>query len=219
MRERDRRGREPTPAPRRIRSCARGARRRAAFRVVRLSAVVAAALQLGFHASASAQPRTTEYDVKAAFLYNFVKFTEWPASAFRDEKAPIVLGIYGQDPFGPELDRMLEEKTAYGRPFEVRRLRLPRDAASCHVVFIANAVADSLPAVALAIGERSVLTVGESPGFALRGGHINFVVENNRVLFEINVEQSMSSSLKISSQLLRLARLVPTESAKRGSDG
>jgi YfiR/HmsC-like len=187
--------------------------------VVRLCAVASAVLQLGLHVSASAQPRTTEYDVKAAFLYNFVKFTEWPASAFRDEKEPIVLGIYGQDPFGPELDRMLEEKTAHGRPFEVRRLRLPADADSCHVVFIANAVADSLTAVALAIGERSVLTVGESPGFALRGGHINFVVENNRVLFEINVEQSTISSLKISSQLLRLARLVPTESAKRGSDG
>jgi uncharacterized protein DUF4154 len=218
MRETERRGR-PIPSPRRIWSCAHGAGRRSALHVVRLSAVLSAMLPLGLDVSASAQPRTTEYDVKAAFLYNFVKFTEWPASAFRDEEAPIVLGIFGEDPFGPELDRMLAEKTAHGRSFEVRRLLLPGDAASCHVLFIANSGEERWPAIVDAIKGRPILTIGESRDFARHRGHINFVVENNRVLFEINLERTASSSLMISSQLLRLARLVSTESASRDSDG
>jgi hypothetical protein len=186
------------------------------MRVVRRSAVRGAVLLLALNASASAQPRTTEYDVKAAFLYNFVKFTEWPASAFGDDSAPIVIGIMGEDPFGPELDRMLEEKTAHGRAFEVRRSVRPRDADSCHVLFIAKDAMERWPAVVDAVADCPVLVVGESPGFARYGGDISFVVENNRVLFEINVERSASSSLKISSQLLRLARLVSTESARWG---
>ena len=219
MRERDRRGREPTPSQLRIRSCARGAWRRSVLRAALLSAVLSAALPLGPGITAGAESRTTEYDVKAAFLYNFVKFAEWPSSAFGDDERPIVIGIFGQDPFGPELDRMLEKKTAHGRRFEVKRLLLPSDAAKCHVLFVANASTERLPALVEAIGARPVLVVGESPGFALRGGHVNFVVDKNRVLFEINVEQSASSSLKFSSQLLRLARVVSTSSARRDSDG
>lgn len=217
MRDKERRGREPAQSPKLVRLCGRGAGHRSVSRG-RLSAVLSVAFLLGFHASASSQPRTTEYDVKAAFLYNFVKFAEWPDSAFRDEEAPIVIGIFGEDPFGPELDRMLEKKTAHGRRFQIRRLLLPGDAASCHVLFVANASTERLPTLLEAIGSRPVLTIGESPGFALSGGHINFVVENNRVVFEINVQQSASASLKFSSQLLRLARLVSSASVRRGSD-
>jgi len=174
-----------------------------------LAALVCAATALvATGASSADESRTYEYEVKAAFLYNFAKFAEWPSDAFADAKSPIVLGVFGVDPFGPTLETMLASKSAHGRPFTVRRIERVEQAAECHLVFVAGDSETATRRVLQAIGERPVLTVGESPDFISRGGLINFRVEHNRVVFEIGAERSAAAPVRLSSQLLKLARLV-----------
>ncbi len=160
------------------------------------------------------ESRTNEYEVKAAFLYNFAKFAEWPSESFADAAAPIVVGVFGEDPFGPALDTMLSSKSAHARPFTVRRIVGAEQAAECHLVFVARTTESATRRVLEAIGTHPVFTVGESPDFLTLGGLINFRVENNRVIFEVSAEQSASSPVRLSSQLLKLSRVVHTQGGR-----
>lgn len=182
----------------------RSARRRGLLAAI----FIASAVLLEASASHADESQANEYAVKAAFLYNFAKFAEWPADAFADERSPIVVGVLGVDPFGPMLDEMLASKTAHARPFTVRRLARPGQAAECHLVFVAGSSGPSGQLALQAIGDRPVLTVGESSEFIALGGLINFQVEQNRVVFEVGAEKSAVAPVRLSSQLLKLARLV-----------
>ena len=152
-------------------------------------------------------PRPTEYEVKAAFLYNFAKFVEWPQAAFDRLRAPLALCIFGADPFGGELDLAVRRKTAQGRPVVVRRLAGLGELAPCHVLFVGSAERERFAEVLDAVAGKSVLTVGEDDDFARAGGMISFVVRGTRVRFSIDVGAAERVGLRLSSRLLDLAEL------------
>jgi hypothetical protein len=179
------------------------------LRRVRWTPLLAAAL-LGLAAArqAAAAP-DLEYEVKAAFLYNFAKFVEWPPEAFPLSSTPVALCVYGDDPFGGSLDTVVRGETLNGRRLVVRRLRDLPQARECHVLFLGEKVRGA--EVVAALRGVSVLTVAESRDFLDQGGMIRFVVEENRVRFDINLDAAEKNRLKISSKLLRLAREVVSQ--------
>lgn len=139
-----------------------------------------------------------EYQVKAAFLFNFLKFVEWPAAG----DGPWVIGILGRDPFGGALDRTVQGKTVNGRAVEVRHYAKPDDVKDCNILFLSRGDFEKMGAPM----QPGLLTVGEAPGFLKAGGVINFYLEDNRVHFEIRPEVARFSGLHVSAQLLKLGR-------------
>ena len=158
--------------------------------------------------SAQRKSSASEYKVKAALLYNFTRFVEWPAGAGGSAKGPIVLGIVGADPFGPVLEQMLEGKTVRGRTLEAKRFSTANDLQLCDVLFVNVSGKAELQLILGALEGAPVLTVGETPEFTRLGCMIAFVLERNRVRFEINRGAAEHSRIKIRSQLLQLARKV-----------
>jgi hypothetical protein len=150
----------------------------------------------------------TEYQIKAAFLYNFAKFVEWPATALRDPRAPVIVGVLGEDPFGEDLDDTLSDKVVGGRQLVVKRFGRLRDVGASHILFISSSERGRLPEILRALQHMSILTVGETEEFARLGGVVNFLLEDNKVRFEVNVDAAERAGLKVSSKLLRLARIV-----------
>jgi hypothetical protein len=131
---------------------------------------------------------SSEYLIKAGFIYNFAKFVEWPSTAFAEPDSPIVIGVLGTDPFGDIINHVVEGKKIGARVSSSEKL---------HFEEIVDAV-KGLP----------ILTVGETPGFAERGGMIRLMLEDNRVRFEVNVDAAHYGNLNISSRLLTLARII-----------
>lgn len=154
----------------------------------------------------AAEEAASEYDVKAAFLLNFAKFTEWPASAFADSDAPIAICILGKDPFGRTIDELVQGEAANGRKLAVRRVDEPAAAQACQMVFVSGP--GKIAAKSVSGLGKGVLTVGEGEGFVRDGGIIGFVVENRRVRFDINQTAAETAALKLSSKLLSVARAV-----------
>ena len=150
--------------------------------------------------------------VKAAYLYQFAKFVEWPAESFESDEAPLVIGVIGQDPFGGVLDRTVEAKQIGGRPIEIQRFAGGREDAGaleqCHGAFICESERRRPYYIHSVLNERSILLVSDIPGFARDGGMIGLVLEEGRIAFEINRESLENAGLKVSSKLLKLARLV-----------
>ena len=172
------------------------------FLVVSVSAVVSGA------PGAQAQPSLDrEQQIKAAFLYNFVKFVDWPIEVLPETSDTISICVLGDDPFYETLET-IKGKTVKGRRLAVRRVGAVKDLESCHVAFIGAAEEKRLPQLMQRLQGSSVLTVGDMEGFTQSGGIINFVVEKNKVRFEINVNRAERARLKLSSQLLGLARVV-----------
>jgi len=152
--------------------------------------------------------RTEEYRLKLAFLYSFAKFVEWPADAFSSPRAPLTICIVGRDPFDSDLEQQVAERSVNGRPYMTRTLRANDDVSGCHIIFLPAGSDSSLPAILKRVGGSSAIIVGESAGFAHRGGTVNFVVEDSRLRFEVNLEASLRARSRISSRLLALARIV-----------
>lgn len=158
---------------------------------------VAAALLLGCSIPAAGGENRLEYQVKAAFLYNFLKFVDWPDAS---GDAPWVVGVVGRDPFGNYLEEAVRAKKVNGREVVVRRFARLAEVRDCHVLFIPNTEFRRVGVAA----QPGLLTVGESPGFLDAGGVINFFIEDERVRFEIRPEAARGSGLHISAQLLKL---------------
>ncbi|HEY6125343.1 MAG TPA: YfiR family protein [Steroidobacteraceae bacterium] len=150
-----------------------------------------------------------EYQVKAVFLFNFSRFIEWPDSAFPDAKAPFIVGVFGHDPFGPDLDAVVKGETVNGRALVVRRVRNAAEAAGCQILFIHQSENRRLDEVVAALASRHTLTVTDLPGTAQRGVMIRLVTEKGRVRMRINVESARAADLTINSNLLRSAEIVP----------
>src|SRR5262249_34521981 len=127
-----------------------------------------------------------EYNLKAAFLYNFTKFVEWPADAFPDARSPFNLCILGEDPFGSSLDAIVANESWNGRPIAVRRLPRGADPKSCQLLFLARSERARQAEVLAGLRGANVLAVGEADRFLAEGGHIRFFLEANRVRFEVN---------------------------------
>ena len=176
---------------------------RFAGRIAALCCLLCAALS---SASVADDPSQLEYRVKAAFLYNFARFVEWPADASPRDR--IVIGVYGNNPFGESLQRTVEGKLAKGLSIEILAVSDVRQARDCDLLFVGLTDRKRLAEVLDALAGDPVLTVGESRGFTERGGIVNFVIEQGRVRVDVNIQSARTAGLKISSQLLRVARRV-----------
>jgi hypothetical protein len=169
--------------------------------------LLAAALVVAAASSPASDGPAAEYEVKAAFLYNFAKFIRWPEGKANPE-APIRICILGSDPFGDALDRTVAGKMVRERTLEVRRFTRARGIEECHIVFISPSEEDRLPDILADVDDEAVLTVGESERFAERGGIVSFRMRENRIRLDINIDAAERAGLRMSSQLLKLARIV-----------
>jgi hypothetical protein len=159
---------------------------------------------------ASVARAESEYDVKAAYLFKFTKFVEWPSAAFASTEAPFVIGLVGRDPFDGGLDRLIAGNTTGARRLEVRHLNANDGNAlrECQMIFVSTSEQRRLGGILSAVQGRPVLIVGESEGFASAGGMLGFALRENRVGIEVNSAAARQSRLKISSQLLNIAKIV-----------
>ena len=156
---------------------------------------------------AQAKP-PTEYQIKAAFLFNFAKFVDWPPRAFKDAKDAFEICVFGRDPFGTALEDALLGKTIGDRPVSLGRAAQFQELAGCHVIFVSSSERESTADLAARLKGRAVLLVGESEDFVASGGTIQFTIDDNRVRFTINPDAADRAGLKISSKLLALAKIV-----------
>jgi hypothetical protein len=178
-------------------------------------AALGALLAAGQLNSAS-QEISREYQIKAAFLFNFAQFVEWPAGAFPHASTPLCIGILGTDPFGAALDETVQGETIHNHPLVVTRSSQVEDLKACQLVFVSESERDRVGEVLAALDPQSVLTVSDIERFAERGGVIRFFVQGNRVRFEINPASARREGLKISSQLLALGRIVASDPESGG---
>lgn len=147
----------------------------------------------------------TEYQIKAAFLFNFAKFVEWPEAAFAEAKSPIVIGILGENPFRDDLEQTIRNKTVNDRPLVAKEFHSSGEATNCHILFISASEKARLPEILESLRNTTVLTVSETDGFTEAGGMINFFLEGKKNRFQINDTAAKNARLKISSKLLSLA--------------
>ena len=150
----------------------------------------------------------SEYQVKAVALWNFAQFVEWPATAFPDANAPVVIGVLGKDPFEKTLDEAVRGVTINSRKIVIHRAKLLEELGKCHLVFICQSEQSRLAPILAALQRGPVLTISELDQFARRGGIINLTVQEKNMRLEINVENAERQGLKISSKLLKLSKVV-----------
>jgi hypothetical protein len=165
-------------------------------------------LAAGLIAVAAAET-VDEYQVKGAFVFNFARFIQWPAQAFTTPTEPLVICVLGQDHIAAALRALVGGKSIEGRPVVVRQVASCQPAGRCHILFVGASEIKrfrSSPVVS-----AGVLTIGESPGFAVEGGIINFKLEGGRVRFEINAGAADRQQFRISAKLLSLAEIVTSE--------
>ena len=151
-----------------------------------------------------AQAYMSEYEVKALFLLNFIKYVEWPAGA----SATITIGILGQDNFGDSLKNAVDGKTIDGRTLMIRHLTLGDSPDGCAILFISASEASQQSAILSKTGSRPILTVGESETFIENGGIINFLLKDGKIHLAINLSAAHKANLQISSKLLSVADVV-----------
>lgn len=150
-----------------------------------------------------AQP--SEYQIKAAFLFNFAKFVEWPPQAFANQDSPMVIGVLGENVFGDSLERAVRNKAINNHSLQFRVYHSLDEITNCHVLFISSSEEARYGKILDALNGLNVLTVSESDHFIDSGGMINFVLEDKRIRFQINNQAAQKAGLKISSKLLSLA--------------
>jgi uncharacterized protein DUF4154 len=148
----------------------------------------------------------TEYEVKAAFIYNFARYIQWPKES--DINKPFVIGVIGKDPFGVVLDDSVRGQKVQGRPVAIKRFTKIDDVPDCDILFVSASENGHLYQILGALRQAPVLTIGEVDKFAELGGMINLTTEDKRIRFEVNVQAMERAGLKAGSQLLRLARIV-----------
>ncbi len=156
----------------------------------------------------------SESQIKAAFLFNFTKFVEWPPEAFATPDSPIILGVIGENSVTGLLTQTAAGKTVNGRTVVVRAVSGSQEYRACHVLFVSASEQKHMAHILEEIKETPVLVVGEMTGFAEAGGGINFVVEGNKVRLEINLDAAARAHLKISAKVIAVARLVTEESVR-----
>lgn len=186
-------------------------------RLLRATIILAAVLLQGATGGARAADDDApgEYQVKAAFLYNFARYVTWPDSVLRRTSSPFVFGVLGDDPFGFRLDEALEGKTVGERPAVVHRYARIDEAAGADVLFVSSSERRNLPQILAALGNAPVLVVGEGEDFVRHGGMIGLHAEGRKIRFDINLRAVERAGIKPSSQLLKLARTVAGSTGAR----
>jgi hypothetical protein len=150
----------------------------------------------------------SEYQVKAAYLYNFAKFVEWPVDRFPSATAPIRLCVLNENSFESELRQIANGKTIAGHQVTVVAVQNGDQSRSCHVLFISSSHNRQTRHIIEGLGNTSVLTVGETKGFIEEGGIVNFVLQDDHVRFQVNNKAANQARLRISSRLLSVAKPV-----------
>ena len=171
------------------------------FMLLLLLVIPAASTSLGQGAP------SRENQVKAAFIYNFAQFVEWPDDAFLGNGAPFVIGVLGDPGLQGELERTLKGKTAGGREFSVRYFARVSDLTRCHILFIGAAEQGRAAEILQKVNHQGTLTVGDFDGFTAASGVVRFMTEDNKLRFEVNVDAANDERLRVSSKLLKLARI------------
>jgi hypothetical protein len=156
----------------------------------------------------AAPPSTKEYEIKAAFVYNFTKFVEWPPETFVGPQAPLVIGVLGESPCAAALTAIVKDHQVNGRPLLVKVVVTMEEARTAQVLFVSSSQEARFAQLAAQLHATPLLTVGESAEFAQAGGMINFVLLEDKIRFEINMQSAESAGLKVSSQLQKLATRV-----------
>jgi YfiR/HmsC-like len=176
---------------------------RTSRKVSLLRSGVALALAI-FICCAQAQAVFTPYDVEAAYLYNFGKFVRWPADA-ATASTPFTICILGDDPFGEKLNSLVANETIQGRSIATKHLASTSAAENCQIVFLGQSEQARLAKDISDLNRKPVLTVSNLPGFLEHGGMIQFLQQNNKVRFAVNLAPSEQAGLTLSSELLKVA--------------
>lgn len=164
--------------------------------------------------NANAQ-KYSEYEVKAAYLYNFIKFIQWPATAFETKDSEFVIGIYGFDPFKNTLKEVLANNTVQNRKIVIKYFKNPDEIKKCNLLFISDINEEELALLIKKLNNAPILTVGDNvKNFCLLGGMINFAQQDSKHRFVINNNQAVNANLKISSKLLFLAKTISDDEDK-----
>jgi hypothetical protein len=163
------------------------------------------AMLLAFSGGRAQDAPPSEYRLKAAFLFNFAKFVEWPPEAFAETNSPFVIGVLGDSPFGEELAQTVGGKDINAHPITLQTFRVAAEATNCHLLFVSTSEQKRLLEIIPRLRGAAILTVGETERFIEAGGMINFVSENHKIRFQINDDAAKGARLKISSKLLSLA--------------
>ena len=171
-------------------------------------AVLAGALSVCVPIASAQASAPGEYQLKAAFLFNFAKFIDWPVASFSGPEARFSICILGMDPFGRSMDDLLRGKMIADRRVSVERSKQIADVRHCQMVFVSSSEKSHLKEILDGLKGTSVLVVGETDGFAEAGGAIQFAIEDNHVRFLINMDAADRAGLKVSSNLLSLAHVV-----------
>jgi hypothetical protein len=158
--------------------------------------------------TASRSEPTREYQLKAAFLFNFSQFVEWPESSFANADAPFVIGVLGKDPFGNFLDQLVRGEHVQSRSVHVRRFDDIRDVEDCQILFVARSEAPQWKAIVDEMRGRSVLTVTDGDGVVSNDGIIRFSTASGKIRLVVDLDAARQSDLRISSKLLRTAEVV-----------
>lgn len=161
-----------------------------------------------FNAQFSQAQTSSEYQVKAVFLYNFTRFVDWPVTSFESGNSPFIIGILGNDPFGTYIDETVNGENAAGHPILIRRYKTVKDIDHCHILFINSTDAELIKPMLAELKEKKVLTVSDANSFASLGGIIGFYMENNKIRMQINAGAAKAASLNISSKLLGVAKIL-----------
>jgi len=178
---------------------------RSALRIVLLGVLAAGALGAASPARTGAEGR--EYEFKAAYVYNFIKFVDWPAQRLPASSTTINVCVVGKEAYRAAFDT-INGKPVKGKTIIVSQYSGPQDVSRCHVFFVGDSETTRLSSLLEGSRTAGVLTVGDSSSFAREGGIIRFRNENNKIRFDINTHAAEESGLSISSQLLKLARIV-----------
>jgi hypothetical protein len=170
-----------------------------------IRALLVLSLLIALPFSALPQGSPSEYQVKAAFLFNFAKFVEWPPRAFTETNSPIVIGVLGKNVFGNDLETTIRDKTVNNRQFRFKHFASATEATNCHILFISSSERDNLAKIVASLHHASVLTVSDTDGFIKAGGIVNFTFDGPKIRFEISDEAAKNAGLRVSSKLLSLA--------------
>ena len=147
----------------------------------------------------------TEYQIKAAFIYNFARFVDWPTQAFADASSPLIIGVLGRNDFGSSLAQTINGKTVHGHPLQFKLFPSLSQVTNCQVLFISASEKNRLSKIISTLGTAGILTVGDTDDFIARGGMIRLEIVADKVRFDINNSAAKSAGLTISSKLLTLA--------------
>jgi len=173
-----------------------------------LTAVTLAWGLLGIPGALAQSPKPTDYDVKAAYLYNFGRFVEWPGKVEATQGGSFTVCVLGQDPFGPSLDTTLAGETIGGKAVVAKRISSAQESGNCQILFLSLTEASRLNKIITDLDKKAVLTVSDMPQFVKGGGMIQFVLEEKRIRFEVNLTATQRAGLTLSSELLKVATVV-----------